>query len=129
MRDRRGGHTSGDKPIEQLPVVSDRPGAGAATPEQLAAAKDLLVANGYLVSKIPVCKWAGRGHGKHVLLTRSARCPGEEPMPHKDVGGYQNFLGFQVLCACGDSFSDTPWNDDPESKTDWTLHKELHGIA
>lgn len=29
MRDRRGGHTSGDKPYGELPQVSDRPAVGA----------------------------------------------------------------------------------------------------
>lgn len=101
----------------------------SAPEDPLTAAKDLLCANGYLVVKIPPCKKAGTGHAKHILLTKSLTCPGEEPIPHMSLGRYTSFLGGRVLCACGDSFSDAYWSDDPDEKTDWELHKELHAIV
>lgn len=79
---------------------------------------------GYMVVKIPPCTRAGRGHGRHILITRSATCPGEDPMPHGVQGCHDGTFGVWVHCACGHSFRDYTAGDEPA--TPWQGHKAEH---
>ena len=89
--------------------------------EDISTAAKLLSANGYLVFKIPACERAGRGHGRHVLVTRSAVCDGEEPMPHASAGFHMGAFGPWIRCACGREFRDYTAGD--EDVTPWSAHK------
>ncbi len=86
----------------------------------------LLREQGYLVVKIPACDKAGKGHGRHSLITRTANCEGEEPMPHGLRNVHQGTFAPWVNCACGHSFNDGPFDDG--SPSEWQKHKEEHGV-
>jgi hypothetical protein len=79
--------------------------------------------SGYLVVKVPPCARAGTGHGKHSLITRTASCPGEEPMPHAFVNMHYGTFGPWYVCACGGSFRDHGADDEP---TPWSVHKATY---
>lgn len=87
-----------------------------------------LSGRGYLVAKIPPCSRQGRGHGRHVLITRSGTCDGEEPMPHAFVNLHQGSFGIWVNCACGHGFADYRL-DDADELTPWEQHEAEHGIS
>src|SRR5262245_14400606 len=90
------------------------------TPD-LADAAALLRSAGYLVVKVPPCRFEGLDHGKHVLITRSATCPGGGNIPHGIHGWHQGTFGPWANCQCGHSFSD--YGQDP---SDWEKHKRDH---
>lgn len=94
--------------------------------DELTEAIKLVREAGYLVAKIPPCTRAGRGHGKHILTTKSASCPGEEPIPHGYQTSHRGSFGIWVYCRCGDSFSDYGPEDEPSN---WEKHKQEHGIT
>jgi len=81
---------------------------------------------GYMVVKIPPCT-KDEPHGRHTLITRSVSCPGREPIPHGHVTSYLGSFGMRVTCLCGESFSDSPMDDDGPS--DWEEHKAEHGVT
>lgn len=89
-------------------------------PEHTEAAA-LLRAAGYLVVKIPPCSKEGRDHGAHVLITRSARCPGGGNIPHGIHSWYQGSFGPWANCHCGHLFSDYG-----QAPSDWEKHKQEH---
>jgi hypothetical protein len=91
------------------------------TPSDLDEAATLLRDAGYLVVKIPPCGKQGRDHGRHILITRSASCPGGGTIPHGAHGGHLGTFGYWVNCRCGDSFSD--YSGPP---SDWEKHKQAH---
>jgi hypothetical protein len=76
---------------------------------------------GYLVIQIPSCKRDGHDHGKHVLVTKSAMCPGAGIAPHGAQTVTMGTLGLWVNCSCGDSFSD--YGEHP---TKWEEHRAQH---
>lgn len=84
----------------------------------------LLREAGYLVAKIPPCSSQGRDHGRHVLITRSASCPGGGTIPHGLQSWHDGTFGMWANCQCGHSFSD--YGDAP---TDWAKHKQEHPEA
>ena len=61
---------------------------------------------GFLVAKIPDCNRMDHPHGRHSLITRTASCPGKEPLPHGFANGHLGSFGWIVTCACGESFRD-----------------------
>lgn len=76
-----------------------------------------LRANGYLVIKIPECR-RPEGHGRHILVTRSAICDGVEPIPHGLRQSAQGLFYMWYTCLCGKDFNTEDWNQ----------HKKEHGI-
>ena len=47
---------------------------------------------GFLVAKIPDCNRMDHPHGRHSLITRTASCPGKEPLPHGFANGHFGFV-------------------------------------
>jgi hypothetical protein len=89
---------------------------------ELETARELLRSRGYLVFRVPACTREG-GHGKHVLLTGSAMCPGVAPVPHGFLSSYETAFGTRVNCLCGDSFLDDAFSDEDErDDTAWQRH-------
>jgi len=82
---------------------------------------------GYLVVKVPPCD-IERGHGRHSLVTRSAMCPGKEPIPHAFLNGYMSSFGFNAVCACGRHLSTVPTGEDATGPSEWDEHKTEHDI-
>lgn len=87
------------------------------------------VLSDYLVFKAPECKVKGRGHGRHTLMTRSAMCPGEEPMPHGYAHFHMGTFGPWIKCRCGREFSDYHFDPENAEPTNWQAHKTEHGIT
>src|SRR5260221_3834117 len=88
-------------------------GDAEAMAEQLRAA-------GYLVTKIPACTRSS-GHGRHVLIIRTASCEGVEPIPHGPHSVHQGMFGLWYRCKCGHEFPDYTESDD--GPTQWQAHK------
>lgn len=88
--------------------------------EALIAMAQTLQDNGYLVFKVPPCNRNGHGHGRHVLLTRSAVCEGKEPVPHGFHSSHLGTFGFWNHCQCGRDFNDYSRGDD--GQTPWERH-------
>jgi hypothetical protein len=84
---------------------------------------ELLKAEGYLVVKIPQCKHGDKSHGRHILITKSASCPGANPQ-HGYVSTHYGTFGPWIRCRCGYEFSD--YYGDP--KTNWQKHREEYGV-
>jgi hypothetical protein len=76
--------------------------------------------NGYLVFKVPPCNRMERGHGRHALLTRSAMCEGQEPVPHGFHSTHFGSFGPWNSCTCGRDFND--YSEDENGLTPWQRH-------
>lgn len=92
--------------------------------DELRAMAATLREAGYMVSKIPPCKREG-GHGRHGLITRTARCEGAEPMPHGFHSTRWGTFGWWVACTCGHDFADY---SSPPSLSPWMQHVIEFGI-
>lgn len=86
---------------------------------------ELLREAGYLVMWIPPCK-VTRDHGKHILVTRSATCPGGGTIPHGLQSTWHGSFGWWANCQCGDSFAMYGADDEP---TNWDKHQAEHGLG
>lgn len=87
-------------------------------------AKALLAAEGYMVVKIPECRYGERQHGRHGLVTRTAMCPGSEVLPHGYSGYHLGSFGGWIRCKCGSEFRDYGTEDERH----WDVHKATHNI-
>lgn len=87
----------------------------------------LLTDAGYTVFLPPACKRPG-GHGRHSLMTRSAMCPGVEPIPHGLHSVRTGSFGPIVDCRCGSSFRHDDWAGTGRP-SQWEKHKAEHDIA
>jgi len=89
--------------------------------DELARALKIVQDAGYLVAKIPECRRQGTDHGSHILITRSAKCPGGGKIPHGVHSTHLGTFGVWINCLCGESYADYYGGDGP---TSWELHKQ-----
>lgn len=102
-----------------MPVVDELLAELASTREELAK----LRGSGYMVVKVPECT-KPPGHGRHILITRSAACEGVGPIPHGYQTSHLGTFGLWVHCRCGHDFSDYG-----KAPSDWVQHQQKYGFG
>lgn len=105
-------------PVGSVPLPTPTP----TEEDRIEAAIKVLRGGGFMVARIPECT-KPLGHGRHILVTRSAACEGVGPIPHGYQTSHLGSFGMWVHCRCGHSFSDYG-----ESPSNWATHKQEHQI-